>query len=82
MQDVYFRSSAPLKRLNASKEVILSGGVIGTPQILLKSGIGESSELQAVGVTPVLQLHDVGKNFSDQPAALVSWLVNSNNTID
>lgn len=65
------------KRLVASKEIILSAGVIGTPQLLLNSGIGESSELRSVGIEPVLHLPDVGKNFSDQPAVSVSWLVNS-----
>ncbi|KAG6855542.1 hypothetical protein H0H87_001315 [Tephrocybe sp. NHM501043] len=80
--EVARNSSAPFKRLFASKEIILSAGVIGTPQILLNSGIGESSELLAVGVKPTLQLHDVGKNFSDQPVARASWLVNSNDTID
>ncbi|KAG6895509.1 hypothetical protein C0992_000919 [Termitomyces sp. T32_za158] len=65
------------KRLVASKEVILSAGVVGTPQLLLNSGIGESSELRSVGVEPLLHLPDVGKNFSDQPVVLVSWFVKS-----
>ncbi|KAG6901394.1 hypothetical protein C0995_012518, partial [Termitomyces sp. Mi166 len=79
------RNSTDLrKRLVASKEVILSAGVIGTPQLLLNSGIGESSELRSVGVEPVLHLPDVGKNFSDQPYVLLLWLVNStsNDTLD
>ncbi|KAG6865075.1 hypothetical protein C0991_005305 [Blastosporella zonata] len=75
-------ATSPRKQLVASKEIILSAGVIGTPQILLNSGIGESSELRSVGVKPVLQLHDVGKNFSDQPVVRAAWLVNSNDTID
>ncbi|KAG6910318.1 hypothetical protein DXG01_011386 [Tephrocybe rancida] len=75
-------STGANKRLVASKEIILSAGVIGTPQILLNSGIGDSLELQAVGVKPLLQLHDVGKNFSDQPVVRATWLVNSNDTID
>ncbi|KAG6901607.1 hypothetical protein C0995_010015 [Termitomyces sp. Mi166 len=67
----------PRQRLVASKEVILSAGVIGTPQLLMNSGIGESSELQSIGVEPVLHLPDVGKNFSDQPYVPLMWLVNS-----
>jgi choline dehydrogenase len=47
------------------QEVILSAGTIGTPQILLNSGIGDSAELNAVGVPVVHQLKDVGKNLSD-----------------
>lgn len=45
----------------ASKEVILSGGVIFTPHLLLKSGIGPREELEAMGMkvygtTPTPQL--------------------------
>ncbi|KAG6910317.1 hypothetical protein DXG01_011385 [Tephrocybe rancida] len=75
-------STAPRKRLFASKEIVLSAGVIGTPQLLLNSGIGDSTELQAIGIKPVLHVPDVGKNFSDQPASIASWLVNSTDTLD
>ncbi|KAG6917147.1 hypothetical protein DXG01_003660 [Tephrocybe rancida] len=80
--EVAHSSTGPRKRLVASKEIILSAGVIGTPQLLLNSGIGESTELRAVGVKPVLQIHDVGKNFSEQPLLFASWLVNFNDTLD
>ncbi|KAG6917145.1 hypothetical protein DXG01_003658 [Tephrocybe rancida] len=80
--EVAQNSTGPRTRLVASKEIILSAGVIGTPQLLLNSGIGDATELQAVGVKPVLQIHDVGKNFSDQPAVLATWLVNSNDTVN
>ncbi|KAG6910314.1 hypothetical protein DXG01_011382 [Tephrocybe rancida] len=80
--EVAHYSTGPRTRLVASKEIILSAGVIGTPQLLLNSGIGDATELQAVGVKSVLQIHDVGKNFSDQPAVFATWLVNSNDTID
>ncbi|KAG6917146.1 hypothetical protein DXG01_003659 [Tephrocybe rancida] len=80
--DVAHNSTASRKRLFTSKEIIVSAGVIGTPHILLNSGIGDAIELQAVGVKSVLHLHDVGKNFSDHPGSFASWLVNSNDTID
>ncbi|KXN87047.1 Glucose dehydrogenase [FAD, quinone] [Leucoagaricus sp. SymC.cos] len=54
--------------LIAKKEVIVSGGAIGTPHILLNSGIGSSEELKAVGVETVLDLPSVGKNLSDHIA--------------
>ncbi|KAG6904816.1 hypothetical protein DXG01_006977 [Tephrocybe rancida] len=80
--EVAHNSTGPRIRLIASKEIILSAGVIGTPQLLLNSGIGDATELQAVGVKPILQIHDVGKNFSDQPVVSATWLVNSNDTVD
>ncbi|WP_432502867.1 GMC family oxidoreductase [Kineococcus arenarius] len=45
--------------------VVLSAGAIGSPRILLLSGIGPAAELEAVGVRPVLDLPGVGKNLHD-----------------
>ncbi|KAF5381665.1 hypothetical protein D9615_005467 [Tricholomella constricta] len=72
----------PRNSITASKEVILSAGAIGTPQIMLNSGIGDASELQSVGVEPLLQLPGVGKNLSDHVAVVNSWFVNSTDTVD
>src|SRR5205085_201812 len=44
---------------SASKEVILSAGAVGSPQILMLSGIGPKSELKAVGVPCRLDAPDV-----------------------
>lgn len=46
-------------------EVILSAGAIGTPVILLRSGIGPAAELAALGITVVQDLPGVGKNLHD-----------------
>ncbi|KAG6836451.1 hypothetical protein H0H93_007883 [Arthromyces matolae] len=62
------------KQFTASKEIVLSAGVIGTPQLLLLSGIGDPTELDAVGINAVVQLSDVGKNFADQPGLALQWL--------
>ncbi|HEV7737084.1 MAG TPA: GMC family oxidoreductase N-terminal domain-containing protein [Chlamydiales bacterium] len=69
-------------QVRASKEVISSAGVVGTPTILLNSGIGDRNDLQAVGIEPLLHLPSVGKNASDQPGLFVQWKVNSNDTRD
>jgi choline dehydrogenase len=52
--------------LVAKKEVIVSGGVFGTPQILLNSGIGKKDELEAIGIKALVDNQSVGKNLSDQ----------------
>ena len=49
----------------ARKEVVLSAGAVGSPQILLLSGIGPRSELEAVGVPCRLDSPDVGKHLKD-----------------
>jgi choline dehydrogenase len=54
-----------LVQLNAAREVILSAGAIGSPQILMLSGIGDSSGLGAVGITTKKHLPGVGKNLQD-----------------
>ncbi|KAG6841513.1 hypothetical protein C0991_010127 [Blastosporella zonata] len=69
-------------RLVASKELILSLGVIGTPHVLLNSGIGDESELRAFDIPPVLNLPGVGKNFTEMPAIPNYWRVNSTDTFD
>jgi choline dehydrogenase-like flavoprotein len=49
----------------ASKEVIISGGALSTPQILLLSGIGPQEELEQHGIPVVHHLPMVGKNLRD-----------------
>ena len=51
--------------IQASREVILSGGAINTPQLLLLSGIGPASEISRHGIRPVHHLPGVGKNLQD-----------------
>lgn len=68
--------TSPRQQLNASKELILSAGVVGTPQILLNSGIGDPAELENIGVQPVFSLYSVGKNFSCEPHVPFSWTAN------
>ncbi|KAJ6550159.1 alcohol oxidase [Mycena capillaripes] len=61
---------------NATKEVILSSGSIGTPQLLMLSGIGPTAQLKKVGITSVLNLADVGANLQDQSILTLQWQVN------
>jgi choline dehydrogenase-like flavoprotein len=49
----------------AAKEVILSAGAVGSPQILMLSGIGPKNELEAVGVPCRLDAPHVGKHLKD-----------------
>jgi choline dehydrogenase len=51
--------------VHAEREVILSGGAVGSPQVLLLSGIGPRAELEAVGVECRVDAPDVGKHLKD-----------------
>ncbi|KAJ3486910.1 hypothetical protein NLI96_g3899 [Meripilus lineatus] len=57
--------AAPKFRVRAKREIILSGGVIGSAQTLLLSGIGPKDELEQVGVNCVQDLPSVGKHLAD-----------------
>ncbi len=50
---------------SAKREVILSAGAIGSPQILMQSGIGERKMLEEMGIECQLDLPGVGKNLQD-----------------
>ena len=54
------------QRVYASKEVILSGGVFNSPQLLMLSGIGPRAELERLGIEVRVDLPGVGKNLQDR----------------
>ncbi|KAJ7461961.1 aryl-alcohol oxidase [Mycena latifolia] len=72
----------PIHTVMARKEIILSAGAIGTPHILLNSGIGDQDTLAKVGVKTLVHLPDVGRHLFDQPTIGVYWSVNSTDTLD
>ena len=51
--------------IHAAREVILTSGAIGTPKLLLLSGIGPADHLKSVGINPVHDLPGVGSNLQD-----------------
>lgn len=61
----YLDSSNRSVELRASGEVILCAGTIGSPTILLRSGIGPSTSLRSLGVAVTRDLPGVGENLQD-----------------
>jgi len=54
------------KKLSAqTSRVILSGGAINSPQLLMLSGIGPADHLRSIGIEAILDLPGVGKNLQD-----------------
>jgi choline dehydrogenase len=62
----FFMKKRPgLQQVRATREVILCAGAIGSPQLLLLSGIGPRRELEALGVPVAADLEGVGGNLQD-----------------
>ncbi|KAL1502803.1 hypothetical protein ABEB36_007897 [Hypothenemus hampei] len=64
----------------ASKEIIVSGGAVNSPQILLLSGVGPKNDLSRVNVPLVHDLPGVGKNLQNHVAYFVNFHINDTNT--
>ena len=58
-----------LRTVHARREVILSAGAVGSPHILMLSGIGPRRELEAAGIPCRLDLPAVGKHLKDHVQA-------------
>jgi len=65
-QQVADPSSAYLKQVLASREVILAAGAFNSPQLLKLSGIGPRAELEALGIPVIVDLPGVGENLQDR----------------
>ena len=52
-------------RVRATREVLLAGGAIGSPQLLLLSGLGPPDELRALNIPVIADLPEVGRNLAD-----------------
>ena len=63
-----------LEEARANGEVLLSGGTINSPQLLLLSGIGPANELESVGIRAEHDLPGVGKNLQDHLMVSTGYL--------
>ena len=62
---VAYRQNGELREARASQEVLLSGGAINSPQLLLLSGIGPATRLERLGLPVRVDLRGVGQNLQD-----------------
>ena len=62
---VRFRRDGRLVEARARREVVLSAGAVGSPQILQLSGVGPADWLAELGIAPVLDKQGVGRNLQD-----------------
>ncbi len=61
------------RKIGAAREVILSGGALNTPQVLMLSGIGPAAEIARHGIDLVLNSPGVGQNLQDHFYMHTGW---------
>ncbi len=59
--------------VRAAREVLLCGGAINSPQLLMLSGIGPEAELRAQGIAVQVNLPGVGQNLQDHVDLMLQW---------
>ncbi|GAB5367213.1 hypothetical protein AAMO2058_001210500 [Amorphochlora amoebiformis] len=69
----YLDQTGVPQTVEAKHEIVLSAGVIGSPQILMLSGIGPSEHLSDVAIPTQVDLKGVGSNLVDHPRVAVKW---------
>jgi choline dehydrogenase len=72
---VVYERDGTLFRAFAERETLVSCGAVGSPQLLMLSGIGPAEELRARGVSIRVDLPGVGKNLQDHLAVNVGYEV-------
>ncbi|MEJ6399431.1 GMC family oxidoreductase [Yoonia sp. 208BN28-4] len=74
---VHYRDRAgQTQKITANREIVLSGGAINSPQLLMLSGIGEVAQLSDHGIDVTQDLPGVGKNMQDHLQARLVYKCN------
>ncbi|MEZ5777525.1 MAG: GMC family oxidoreductase N-terminal domain-containing protein [Paracoccaceae bacterium] len=70
---VEFRHRGQLRTAQARREVILAGGAVNSPQLLMLSGIGPGEHLKSLGLPVVTDNINVGQHLSDHQGINYTW---------
>jgi choline dehydrogenase len=79
---IEFKRGGAVEQVRAGREVILSAGVIGSPQLLLLSGIGRPQALQDHGIKVAHSLPGVGENLQDHYVVRVTYQMRNAPTLN
>ena len=73
---ITYQHKGQVKKATASREVILSAGVIGSPKLLQLSGVGAAGQLQRHDIPVIVDNSNVGAHLTDHPEGMVGIDVN------
>ena len=67
------KTNGEIIKVDALKEVILSAGAVGSPQLLMLSGVGPASHLKDHGISIIADMPGVGQNLNDHPDFVLKY---------
>ncbi|MDI3336623.1 GMC family oxidoreductase N-terminal domain-containing protein [Defluviimonas aestuarii] len=73
---VEYRKGGKLHQARAGREVILSGGAINSPQLLMLSGVGPAAHLKDHGIEVIADNAQIGQNLNDHQGINYTWRMN------
>ncbi|MDH3451089.1 MAG: GMC family oxidoreductase N-terminal domain-containing protein [Gammaproteobacteria bacterium] len=76
------RPGRAVTRVHCDREVLVTAGAIGSPKLLLQSGIGPAEELRALGISVNHDLPAVGRNLQDHMDVYVVNELNASHSYD
>jgi choline dehydrogenase len=79
---VEYDRSGRRQTARAEREVIVSAGAYGSPQLLMLSGIGPADHLREHGIEPLVDSPNVGAHLMEHPMAFVNWRTSRTDTLD
>ncbi len=75
---VEYQRDGQTRIVAARREIVMSAGAFGTPQILMASGVGPGAHLQELGISPVVDVPGMGQNLQDHISALLVYRARTN----
>jgi choline dehydrogenase len=73
---IEYQHNGIMKSATANRGVVICGGAIASPKILLQSGVGDADALKDLGISVVLDIPGVGKNLQEHAGMILSAHVN------
>jgi choline dehydrogenase len=70
---VHYLRGGAAETARAENEILLAGGTINSPQLLMLSGIGPAGQLRDLGIDVIADSPGVGANLSDHPIVTAMW---------